>query len=111
MNERVIVQQSTAATLMTAWLASGGAVEALAATDMGAARAVRSRQHQSSGDDGLQAHRSTASYPFCADDGLQAHVPTFGGPCSSWEKETRGGASVDDGLQTIAVPSVLYSVS
>lgn len=120
MNEHVLARGAKAPTLMATWLASGGAVEALAETDAGAARAARSRRRQSAGDDGLQAYRSTANYPFCADDGLQAGRTSAVGPfCVSDDDGLQVGrtsgfgpfcGSADDGLQAIAVTTVRCNV-
>jgi len=64
------------ADLMTVWLASGGAIEALAEGD---GCAVRSRQMAVAGeDDGLQAAYRTASAAYCrVEDGLQAGPTSY----------------------------------
>ena len=106
--------------LMAAWLASGGAIEALNGT---AAQAARSRRHAAAGDDGLHAGGYTMLYCatddglqgivvtgiWCIDDGLQASGPTqvtAGSSCGRIDDGLAAGRvtgsppiCVDDGLR------------
>lgn len=66
------IKSATGGELMAAWMASGGAIEAL---DGAQAQATRSRRHAAAGDDGLQAGRGY-TLNFCGDDELEAGAYT-----------------------------------
>lgn len=99
--------ESAVPDLMAAWLASGGALDALSDVD---ARAARSRRCGTSGDDGLVAGTPTTGGPECpgawVNDGLQARRYTTYGDCIEDELLAGGPTRyvyacipIDDGLQ------------
>jgi hypothetical protein len=78
--------------LMTLWLSSGGALDAVAAVDNRTAGTARSRQHgYQADDDGLYSIPMFTTNPFaCAETGLQSSNVTKDYGCIP--------PSVDDGL-------------
>lgn len=99
--------ESAGPDLMAAWMASGGALDALSDVDT---RAARSRRREAGGDDGLAAGTPTTGGPECpgalVNDGLQASRYTTYGDCVEDELQASGPTqrvyaciSIDVGLQ------------